>query len=228
MAKWTATNSEGFEAPAGLAVDAVVLSVTFEGHVELLAVRKPRGRFALIGGLVEAGESAERALLRVLQEKASIADLGFEQLAAFTDPKRDPRGWIPTVAFLALLRQDAADPGPDLTWIGKADWGALAYDHSEIARAGIDRVRGKLWWSNVVAKVIPAEFTMRQARTVYEAFASQRYDPSTFSRDLLATGLVESTGKTHHSERGRPAGLYRFKTDRPAWGAGRRKRVAGA
>jgi len=68
---------------------------------------------------------------------------------------------------------------------------------------------------------------MSDARGVYEAIAGRRYDPATFARDLRATGLVEPTGEQRREGRGRPAALYRFVSREAAWGAGRRKRVAG-
>ncbi|MGO9902318.1 MAG: NrtR DNA-binding winged helix domain-containing protein [Solirubrobacteraceae bacterium] len=70
---------------------------------------------------------------------------------------------------------------------------ALANDHAPILAAAIDRVRGKLWWSNIAVGILPAEFTLAQAREVYEAIAVTSSHPSTFARDLRATGLISQT-----------------------------------
>lgn len=53
------------------------------------------------------------------------------------------------------------------------------------------------------------------------------YDPSTFARDLRATGLIEAATGDQRPTRGRPAALFSFIHRQPAWGAGRRKRVTG-
>jgi 8-oxo-dGTP diphosphatase len=103
----------------------------------------------------------------------------------------------------------------------------LAFDHEEILRAALDRVRGKLWWSNIAVGILPGAFTMAEARRVYEAIAGATYDPSTFARDLRATGLIEAAGRDRRATGGRPASLYAFSSRGPAWGAGRRKRVGG-
>lgn len=221
---WTAVNSEGYAAPAALAVDVVVLAASGEDELRLLTLNTD-DRPSLVGGLLHPGESAADGVRRVLLEKAGVEDLGLEQLATFTDPDRDPRGWIPTIAHLALVQARDVTERIGLIWLPESEWKTLAYDHARIAAAGIDRVRGKLWWSNVAAKLLPGEFTLSDARGVYEAIAGRRYDASTFGRDLTATGLIEPTGRTRDMPRGRPARTFRFVSEDPAWGAGRRKRV---
>src|SRR3954452_13253933 len=99
---WTATNSEGYSAPVALAVDIAVLSVR-DGGVQVLVVERPDGTLALPGGFVGQTESPDQTAARKLREKTGLRDLSLEQLATFAEPDRDPRGWIPTVAYLALV-----------------------------------------------------------------------------------------------------------------------------
>jgi 8-oxo-dGTP diphosphatase len=212
---WTATNSEGYPAPVALAVDAVVLTVR-DGVLSVLVVDGP----ALPGGFVGPSEAPADTARRKLREKTGLDHPYLEQLATFADPGRDPRGWIPTVAHVALVPGDT--PGD---WLAVPEARGLRYDHDAILATAIDRVEGKLWWSNVAVGILPRAFSMAEARSVYEAIAGVRYDPATFSRDLKATGLVEPTGEHRSEGPGRPAALFRFATDEPAWGAGRRKRV---
>jgi 8-oxo-dGTP diphosphatase len=223
---WSAQNSEGFASPVGLTADVVVLTVR-DGAVRVLARAEDDGRSALPGGFVGEGEEPAATARRKLAEKTGLSDLYLEQLGAFAAPGRDPRGWIPTVAFLALVppETDATDPSAD--WVdarGPHDW---AYDHREILTAALDRVEGKLWWSNVCVGILPGPFALAEARAVYDAIARTAYDPGTFARDLRSTGLIEPTGEERRSGPGRPAALYRFASREPAWGAGRRKRVKG-
>lgn len=212
---WTATNSEGYPAPVALAVDAVVLTVRDEVLSVLVAGD------ALPGGFVGPDEDPAQTARRKLREKTGLDHPYLEQLATFAAPGRDPRGWIPTVAHLALV-----PPGTGGDWLPVRPAPALAFDHAEILAAAVDRVEGKLWWSNVAVGILPGTFTLAEARVVYAAIAGVRYDPATFSRDLKATGLIEPTGEQRSEGPGRPAALFRFASADPAWGAGRRKRVA--
>jgi 8-oxo-dGTP diphosphatase len=120
---------------------------------------------------------------------------------------------------------DTEPADPHARWIRARGRRRLAHDHRSILRAAVERVEGKLWWSNVAVGILPGPFTMSEARRVYEAIAGTRYDGATFARDLKATGLVAPTGERRADGPGRPAALYRFKSREQAWGAGHRKRV---
>ena len=225
MKRWTATNSEGYEAPAGLAVDPVVLTVR-DGRVRVLAVERDDGTLAFPGGFVGPSESPEETARRKLEEKTGLTDIYLEQLGTFGEPDRDPRGWIPTVAYLALVPTVTEPSDPSARWVTPRARRRLAFDHARILDTALERVRGKLWWSNVAVGVLPGSFTLSEAREVYESFSGRTYDPATFARDLKATGLIEPTGERRAAGRRRPAAAYRFRTHDPEWGAGRRKRVA--
>ena len=222
--RWTAVNSAGYPAPAALAVDVVVLSVV-AGRLLVLTVARPDGRRALPGGFVGETEQPDQTAARKLSEKTGLAGVYLEQLATFARPDRDPRGWIPTVAHVALVPPDTEATDPGARWDPVGEHEPLAFDHEEILATALDRVRGKLWWSNIAVGILSEPFTMAEARAVYEAIAGAAYDPSSFARDLRATGLIDAAPGEHRSTGGRPAAVFSFKDTQPAWGAGRRKRV---
>lgn len=224
--RWSATNSAGYEAPAALATDVVVLTVRDRALLALTVARDGGQERALPGGFVGAGERPLDTALRKLHEKTGLRAPRIEQLGAFADPGRDPRGWVPSIAYLALVPTDTRVPDPSAQWVPARDPAPLAFDHDAVLEAAVDRLEGKLWWSNVTVGMLPGAFTLSDARHVYEAIAQTRYDPATFGRDLKATGLIEPTGEQRATGPGRPAALYRFASDRPMWGAGRRKRIA--
>src|SRR5215207_791913 len=220
---WTATNSEGYEAPAALAVDAVVLTVRAGELVALVTATDERP--ALPGGFVGRGEAPLAAARRKLREKTGLRQTYLEQLGTFADPGRDPRGWIPSIAYLALVPPETEATEEDARWIPARGHTRLAFDHRKILRTAVERVEGKLWWSNIAVGILPGAFSMSDARAVYEAITGTSYDPATFARDLKATGLVQATGEQRSVGPGRPAALYRFASHKQAWGAGHRKRV---
>jgi 8-oxo-dGTP diphosphatase len=223
-ARWTARNSAGYPAPAALAVDVVVLTVR-DGRLNVLVVDRDAGALALPGGFVSETEAPAGTAARKLGEKTGLRDVYVEQLATFGDPGRDPRGWIPTVAHLALVPAGTEPTDPAAAWMPALEHPPLTFDHDEILAVAVDRVRGKLWWSNIAVGVLASAFTLGDARHVYEAIADVSYDPATFARDLRATGLIVPTGETRHETGGRPAALYAFTDRTPRWGEGRRKRV---
>jgi 8-oxo-dGTP diphosphatase len=124
-------------------VDVVVAARWGQGY-RILLVRRRRppfeGTWAIPGGFVEPQESLEEAARRELWEETGAEPDSLQQLKTFGDPGRDPRGWVISVAYLAVLEEAAVD-GWDLAagsdvgavgWFDLDDLPPLAFDHAEI------------------------------------------------------------------------------------------------
>src|SRR5215470_2099053 len=106
-------------------VDLVVLTIRAATLRVLLVRRKYppyRGRWALPGGFVLAHEDLDEAAVRELAEETGLrTPTGhLEQLATYGTPRRDPRGRVVTVAYLALV-PDPPSPAAG-TDAAAADW----------------------------------------------------------------------------------------------------------
>jgi 8-oxo-dGTP diphosphatase len=205
--------------PMGVAVDLVILTVR-SGRLEVLLVRRGippyRGRLALPGGFVRPSEDLTTAALRELREETGLPDdrIHLEQVATYGAPRRDPRGRVVSVAYLALV-PDLPSPvaGSDAA---SADWypvGAadrLAFDHERILADAVERARAKLEYSPLAAAFCAEEFTISELRGIYEAVWGTDLDPRNFHRKATKTpGFVVPTGATTTRDGGRPAQLFR-------------------
>lgn len=98
----------------------------------------------------------------------------------------------------------------------------LALDHRRMLAQALGRLRGKLRYRPVVFELLPEEFTLLALQRVVEALAGSRLHKQNFRRLVESAGLVEGTGRTTQSGRGRPAELFRFRREvfreRPAPG----------
>ena len=115
-----------------------------EGGWRVLLIKRGRppfrGTWALPGGFVEPNEPLEEAARREMREETGLEPEQMEQLQAFGDPGRDPRGWTVSVAYLAVaageeaqsLRPRAADDAADVAWFDLGNLPELAFDHAEI------------------------------------------------------------------------------------------------
>jgi len=134
--------SELYEKPS-LTVDVVVVAPMEGKHKVLLVKRKNppfEGNWAIPGGFVDPHEPLEDAARRELWEETGTEPAHLEQLHTFGAPGRDPRGWTISVAYLALLEEQAAQSvqpqaGDDAAEVGWFDLLApppLAFDHADI------------------------------------------------------------------------------------------------
>ena len=221
MKRIEATNDAGYAAPIGLAADPVVFTL-LDGRLSVLLARRleepQRGMFALPGGFVGAEESPEQTAERKLREKTGVGSVHLEQLRTYAAPDRDPRGWLPSIAYLALVPPGALpDQTPadrDASWHLLDALPELALDHARIVDDGLWRLRArvadKAWFMRVGGGLLPEEFTLGQAQRLYEAIAGESLDPANFRRDVKATGLLADTGRRRSEGPGRPGTLYRL------------------
>lgn len=78
-------------------------------ELEVLLIQRGRppfrGQYALPGGFVNPDESVDDAAARELKEETGVDCGCLEQLRTFSTPGRDPRRWVITCAYLALVEK---------------------------------------------------------------------------------------------------------------------------
>ncbi|MEU9395284.1 NUDIX domain-containing protein [Streptomyces sp. NPDC048324] len=208
--------------PFAVTVDLAVLTVR-DGALHVLLVERGQdpyaGHWALPGGFVEPDESAETAARRELAEETGLSDvtgLHLEQLRTYSEPDRDPRMRVVSVAFTALL-PDAPEPhggsdAADARWVECDTALPLAFDHDRILADARDRVGAQLEYTCLATAFCPPEFTLGELRQVYETVWGTELDRPNFRRKVLSTpGFVEPVPGAARltGGRGKPAALYR-------------------
>src|SRR5438876_4368110 len=139
-----------YERPS-VTVDVVIMSLR-ERDLHILLIKRRswpcEGMWAIPGGFVNIDESLETAAKRELQEETGVQNVNIEQLYTFGDPDRDPRTRVITVVYFALLDSErlqvrAASDAADVGWFSVYQLPPLAFDHDEIIRYALNRLRGK-------------------------------------------------------------------------------------
>src|SRR5262249_40007777 len=143
-----------------------------------------KGSWALPGGFVDQNEPLSRAAARELEEETSLSGLPLEQLAAFGDPGRDPRGHTVSVAYYTFLAAQspvaAGDDASAVDWHSVRTLPKMAFDHLQIVALAHDRLRHKLE-SGVIAgpggiEIVPPRFTLSELQHVHEAVLGRQLD----------------------------------------------------
>lgn len=202
--------------PVAVTADVVILTVR-QGRLSVLLVRRGvhpyRGKWALPGGFVGAGEDVDTAAARELAEETGIdVPAHLEQLHCYSDPYRDPRMRVVSVAYLALVPDlDRPSAGSDAAdarfWtvddVRTGAGPALAFDHDRIFADAVERARAKLEYTNLATWLLDEPFTIAELRRVYEAVWGVPLHPANFRRKVLATpGFLTPTGEAAPTGRG--------------------------
>ena len=205
-------------------VDMVVLTMS-HGRLHVLLVRRGvapyQGMWAIPGGFKRPDETLDEAAKRELVEETGIDGASLlTQFGAYGDPGRDPRMNVVTVAYLAVLREvrdiaagtDAVAAGLMPVSDALAGKVELAFDHAQIVRDAVERVRADLELRGIATAFVGPTFTLAELRAVYEAVWGVQLDSANFRRTVLSeSGWVVPTGRRARpgSSGGKPAELYR-------------------
>ncbi|MCS7087396.1 MAG: NUDIX hydrolase [Thermoflexales bacterium] len=200
-------------------VDVVILALRDDDLQVLLVKRKLppfEGKWAIPGGALRVDESLEEGALRTLREKTGVTNVHLEQLYTFGALDRDPRGRTITIAYYALvpapLAVQAGQGTTDAQWQSVYALPEMAFDHEEIVKYALKRLRYKLEYTAVGFRLLPETFTLSQLQRAYETILGVKLDKRNFRRRILQARVLEETGEYRLGE-GRPARLYRYRAD---------------
>ncbi|CAM3604856.1 MULTISPECIES: NUDIX hydrolase [Paenibacillus] len=274
--------AENYERPS-VAADMVIFTVTDEAadsyrklpekELRILLIRRGGhpflGKWALPGGFVQPGETTEQAAARELREETGVDDVYLEQLYTFSDIGRDPRTWVMSCSYMALINSDklelqAGDDAADAAWFkvsyrllreqkemmedgyvktleyelklsGEEELSAvvartltvkttststdykivsnngLAFDHAKIIACAIERLRGKVNYTDIALHLMPELFTLTELQQVYEVILDKELLKAAFRRKVA--DLVAETDHYTENAGHRPSRLYRRKLE---------------
>ena len=207
-------------------VDVVIFTVQDDG-LQVLLVQRPAdadephpGAWALPGGFVNVGLDADllACARRKLREKTAVASPYLEQLGSWGSATRDLRGWSATHAYFALIPSGGITltrgaNAADVAWF-EVDRllkrPKLAFDHAEILRTAVERLRSKVEYTSLPAFLLAEPFTLPQLQRTYEIVLGRPVDKSGFRTRMMAADFLAEVGVVE-SDSNRPPMGYRLK-----------------
>lgn len=206
-------------------VDAVVLTIKNDKLHVLLTEREKEpysGQLSLPGGFVFTDEdkTLDDAVNRVLFQKTGVSSSYFEQLHTFGSFDRDSRGWSISISYVSLMPWESVEDAQagrnvkNIQWkaVDELESGALAFDHEDIIKMALERLRSKVNYSTLPVYLLPSKFTKTQLQKVYEQVLGMPIDKSAFRKKINELNFLEETGETLTGKH-RPAELFQLKPD---------------
>lgn len=218
--------SSKYRTPDGVPSDIIIFTITSEKQdssfrslpkreLKVLMIRRKKwpyaGSWALPGGFSNEDETLLAAAKRELKEETQIDGLHIEHLNVYSTPNRDPRGWIISSAYYALVneghleKRKAADDAAEVQLFsvtevlekmkkGNPDGdfeendNTLAFDHNIILQDALERIQEKMLTTDIAREFLPEEFTITELlqiiQTVVPSFDEER---SNFVRKVTST-----------------------------------------
>lgn len=211
--------SQQYERPA-LTVDCVIFGLDLEEEsLKVMLIERDiepfAGVWAIPGGFVRSGETLAGAAIRELREETGITDVFLEQLYTFGNPGRDPRGWVVSVAYYALVSPEkhaihAATDARQASWFPVDSLPRLAFDHDQILRTALERIRGKLTYAPVGFELLPRKFTIKQLQKLYEVVLGRKLDNRNFRKKIFSMDILRELNELQRGVPHRAARLYKF------------------
>jgi len=204
-----------------VAVDCIIFGFD-EGELKLLIHKRKfepfMGHWSLFGGFLKPDESLHDGARRILFELTGLEDIYLEQLYTYGDPGRDPAGRVISVSYVALI------PGyrysPDFSerygavWISLKELPELIMDHGIMVEKGLRRLRRRASTQPIGFELLPAEFTIPQLQSLYEAILGETLDKRNFRKKLLVMDLLVKLDQKDKSGSRKGAYLYKFDQER--------------
>ena len=180
-----------------VALDSIIFG--FDGEeLKLLLVKRgvqtDHDTWSLMGGWLKPAESLDEAAERILYELTGVSGIFLEQLSAFGNPNRDSVERTVAVAYYALVNvkdyETKISDSHHAHWFSMHDLPELLFDHHEMIKTAIERLRYKAAFHPVGFELMPEKFTIPQILNLYEAIYGNNFDKRNFSRKILSTGLL--------------------------------------
>ncbi|WP_028298282.1 NUDIX hydrolase [Olivibacter sitiensis] len=200
-----------------VAVDNIIFG--FDGEkLKILLVHRhiepEKGKWSLMGGFIGQNERPDTAALRVVRELTGISDIYMEHFEVFGEPQRDPIERTISIAYFTLIDinkyQHQINHAYSAAWFPLADAPQLIFDHDEMVKSALQKLRYKAALHPVLFELLPEKFTIPQITILYEEVYGIQLDKRNFARKLLSLELLIKLNEKEKESSKKGAFYYRL------------------
>ncbi len=202
-----------------VAVDCIVFG--FDGqHLKILLIKRGfephKHQWSLMGGFVQAEESADEAASRVLKQLTGLEGVYLEQFHSFSSVDRDPIERTVSIAYFALIDihryEKQINEDYHAEWFGLNEIPKLIFDHPKMVAMAKQKLRYKSALHPLLFELLPVKFTLPLLQSLFEDVYETSLDKGNFSRKIISTGLLIK--QKEKDKTGSKKGAFYYKLDK--------------
>jgi 8-oxo-dGTP diphosphatase len=218
-----------------VSADCVIFGFDFEKLKVLLINRGEehggdQSSLALPGNLIYDSENLDQAANRILKELTGLTNIYLEQVGAFGDPNRinkksdkewlksiraQPEARVITVAYYSLVKMEnysiqASSFAKEAAWYPVDEIKELAFDHYEILKSALARLKEKISIQPIGFNLLPEKFTLGQLHKLYEAILDKPIDKRNFRRKILKLNILTNLNEKQKGVPHKPSQFFKF------------------
>ena len=205
-------------------IETLISIFTIEnGQIKVLLLKKKtdpyKGYWIIPGNVLYNTETLEDNIEAVLQEKIGLKDILIDQSYTFSNLNRYPKKRVLAVSYYGIANDAQVkykmkeNDMFEKAWFNIDELPKLGYDHGKILDKTILKLKNIILNQDTLNYIYPSDFTLPELQKLYEQVLNKKLDRRNFRKHIFSKGNIELTGDKSRGSSGRPASLYRFKTE---------------
>lgn len=193
-----------------------------EGILKILLLKKKdepyKGYWILPGGVIDDDKTVEETIEENVLKQVGLSGLNYEQDSVFSSLDRVPNKRVIAISLISIadefrIKSHKIETDYEYSWFSIDKLPKIGYDHIRVIESAISQLKSKLNHTQTIKQIFPSDFTLPELQKIYEQVLTRQLDRRNFRKKFIKLDLIEETGYKAQSITGRPAKLYRFKTN---------------
>lgn len=193
-----------------------------EGILKILLLKKKdepyKGYWILPGGVIDDDKTVEETIEENVLKQVGLSGLNYEQDSVFSSLDRVPNKRVIAISLISIadefrIKSHKVETDYEYSWFSIDKLPKIGYDHIRVIESAISQLKSKLNHTQTIKQIFPSDFTLPELQKIYEQVLTRQLDRRNFRKKFIKLDLIEETGYKAQSITGRPAKLYRFKTN---------------